>query len=86
MARDLRRTHEDILGPHINEENILCDRDLNQEDLRASICLEVPGLLPAEQQIPTQQMALTLKMFEGKYPQAHWTHDYVHQRLSGRCC
>ena len=62
MARDLRRTHEDILDPQINEGNHLCSRDWNQDDLRATIFLEVPGLLPAEQQIPAQQMALTLEM------------------------
>ena len=39
--------------------------------------LEVPGLLPAEQQIPTQQMALTVEMLEEKYPQADWTHIYT---------
>ena len=32
LARDLR-THEDILHPQINEENFLCCRDWNQEDL-----------------------------------------------------
>ena len=49
----------------INEEN-LCSRDWNQEDLRATIFLEVTGLLLAEQQIPKQQMALTLGMLEDK--------------------
>ena len=68
LARDLRRTHEDILDPQINEGNLLCSGDWNQEDLRATIFLEVPGLLPAEQQIPTQQMALTLEMLDEKYP------------------
>ena len=78
LARDLRRTrHEDILDPQINEENHLCSRDWNQDDLRATIFLEVPGLLPVEQQIPTQQMALTLEMLEEKYPQADWTHIYT---------
>ena len=76
MARDLRRTHEDILDPQINERNHLCSRDWNQDDLRATIVLEIPGLLPAEQQIPTQQIALTLDMLEEKYPQADWTHIY----------
>ena len=33
LARDLRRTHEDILDSQINGENLLCDRDWNQEDL-----------------------------------------------------
>ena len=61
LARDLRRTHEDILD------------------------LEVPSLLSAEQQIPTQQMALTLEMLDEKCPQADWTH-IIHRRLSGRCC
>ena len=64
LARDLRRTQEDILDPQINERNNLCSRGWNQDDLRATIFLEVPGLLPAEQQIPTQQMALTLEMLE----------------------
>ena len=68
LARDLRRTHEDILDPQINEGNNLCSRDWNQDDLRATIFLEVPGLLPAEQQIQAQQMALTLEMLEEKYP------------------
>ena len=77
MARDLRRTHEDILDPQINEGNLLCSRDWNQEDLRATIFLEVLGLLPAEQQIPAQQMALTLEMLEEKYLQADWTHVYT---------
>ena len=77
MARALRRTHEDILDPQINEGNHLCSRDWNQDDLRATIFLEVPGLLPAEQQIPTQQMALTLERLEEKYPQADWTHIYI---------
>ena len=77
LARDLRRTHEDILDPQINEGNNLCSRDWNQDDLRATIFLEVPGLLPAEQQIPAQQMALTLEMLEEKYPQAGWTHIYT---------
>ena len=77
LARDLRRTHEDILDPQINEGNKLCSRDWNQDDLRATIFLEVPGLLPAEQQIPAQQMALTLEMLEEKYPQAGWTHIYT---------
>ena len=77
MTRDLRRTHEDILDPHINEGNHLCSRDWNQDDLRDTIFLEVPGLLPAEQQIPTQQMALTLEILEEKYPQADWTHIYT---------
>ena len=77
MARDLRRTHEDILDPQINEGNHLCSRDWNQDDLRATIFLEVPGLLPPEQQIPTQQMDLTLEMIEEKYPQADWTHIYT---------
>ena len=39
LARDLKRTHEDILDPQINEENLLCCRDWNQEDLRATIFL-----------------------------------------------
>ena len=77
LARDLRRTHEDILDPQINEGNNLCSRDWNQDDLRATIFLEVPGLLPAEQQIPAQQMALTLEMLEEIYPQAGWTHIYT---------
>ena len=77
LARDLRRTHEDILDPQVNEGNHLCSTDWNQEDLRATIFLEVPGLLPAEQQIPTQQMALTLEMLEEKYPQTDWTHIYT---------
>ena len=77
LARDLRRTHEDILDPQINEGNNLCSRDWNHDDLRATIFLEVPGLLPAEQQIPAQQMALTLEMLEEKYPQAGWTHIYT---------
>ena len=68
LARDLRRTHEDILDPQI-----LCSRDWNQEDLRATIFLQVPGLLPAKQQIRAQQMALTLKVLGEKYPQADWT-------------
>ena len=51
--------------------------DWNQEDLRATISLEVPGLLPTEQQIPTQQMTLSLEMLEEKYPQADWTHIYT---------
>ena len=74
MARDLRRTHEDILDAQINEGNNLCSRDWNQDDLRATIFLEAPGLLPAEQHIPAQQMALTLEMLEEKHPQAGWTH------------
>ena len=53
-------------------EKLLCCRDWNQEDLRAAIFLEVPGLLPAE-----QQMALTLEMLEEKYPKADWTHIYI---------
>ena len=84
LAWDLRRPHDDILDPQINEGNLLCSRDWNQEYLRVTIFLEVPGLFPAEQQIPTQQMALTLEMLEEKYPQANWTH--IHWRLSGRCC
>ena len=84
LARDPRRTHEDILDPQINEGNHLCSRDWKQDDLRATIFLEVPDLLPAEQQIPTQQMALTLEMLEEKCPQADWTH--IHRRLSGRGC
>ena len=74
LARDLRRTHEDILDPLINEGNHFCSRGWNQDDLRATIFLEVPGLVPVEQQIPTQQMALALEMLEEKYPQAEWTH------------
>ena len=77
LARDLRRAHEDFLDPQIKEETLLCTRDWNQEDLRATIFLEVPGLLPAEQQIPTQQMTLTLKMLEEKYLQTDWTHIYT---------
>ena len=77
LARDLRRIHEGILDPQINEGNLLCSRDWDKEDLRATIFLEVPGLLSAEQQIPTQQMALTLEMLEEKYPQADWTHIYT---------
>ena len=50
--------------------------DWNQEDLRA-IFLEVPGQLPAKQQIPTQQMAFTPEMLEETYPQADWTHIYT---------
>ena len=53
LAMDLRRTHKDILDPQIREGNHLCSRDWNQDDFRATIFLEVPGLLPAEQQIPT---------------------------------
>ena len=64
LARHLRRTHEDILDPQIKEETLLCAIDWIQEDLRATIFLEIPNLLPAEQQIPTQQMALTLEMLE----------------------
>ena len=71
LARDLRRIHEGILDPQINEGNLLCSRDWDKEDLRATIFLEVP------QQIPTQQMALTLEMLEEKYPQADWTHIYT---------
>ena len=74
LARDLRRTHEDVLDPQINEENLLCSRDWNQEDLRATTFLKAPGLLSTEQQISTQQMALSLEMLEEKYPQADWTH------------
>ena len=48
LARDLRRTYEDILDPQINEGSHLCSRDWNQEDLRATIFLEIPGLLPDE--------------------------------------
>ena len=77
LARDLRRTHEDILDPQINEENLLGCRDWNQEDLRSTIFLEVPGLFPAAQQLPIQQMALTLEMLEEKYLQADWTHIYT---------
>ena len=84
LARDLRSTHEDSLDPQINVGSLLYCRDWNQDDLRATIFLEVPGLLPAEQQIPAQQMALTLDMLEEKYPQADWTH--IHRRLSGRHC
>ena len=73
MAMDLRRTHEDILDPQINEGNYLCSRNWNQDGLRATIFLEVPGLLPAEQHIPAQQM----EMLEEKYPQADWTHIYT---------
>ena len=80
LVRGLRRTHEDILYPHNNEG------DWNQEDLGATIFLEVPGLLPAEQQIPAQQMALTLEMLEEEYQQGDWTHIYVHRHLSGKCC
>ena len=83
---DLRSTREDILDPQINEENLLCSRDWNEEDLRATVFLGIPGLLFAEQQMPTQQMALTLEMLEEKYRQADWTHSYRHRRLSGRCC
>ena len=43
-------------------KNLLCSRDWNQEDVRAIFFLEVPGPLPAEQQIPTKQMVLTLEM------------------------
>ena len=67
LAMDLRRTHEDILDPQINEGDLLCSRYWNQEDLRATIFLEVPGLLPAEQQIPTQQMTLTLEIYLSIY-------------------
>ena len=77
LAKDLRRTHEDIPDPQINEGNHHCSREWYQDDLRATIFLEVPGLLPTEQQIPTQQMALTLEMLEEKYPQADWTHIYT---------
>ena len=73
----LRRIHEDILDPQINEGNLLCSRDWNQEDLSATIFLELPGLLPAEQQIPTQRMALTLEIFEEEYPQTGRTHIYT---------
>ena len=58
-------------------KNLICSRIWNQENLRAIIFLEVPVLLPAEQQIPAQQMALTLEMPEDKYPQAGWTHMYT---------
>ena len=34
-------------------------------------------MLPAEQQIPTQQMALTLDMLEEEYLKADWTHIYT---------
>ena len=61
----------------MNEGNYLSRRDWNQDDLRATIFLEVPGMLPAEQQIPAQQMALTLEMLEVKYLQADWTHAYA---------
>ena len=77
LAREPSRTHEDILDPLINEGNHLCSRGWNQDDLRATIFLEVPGLVPVEQQIPTQQMALALEMLEEKYPQAEWTHIYT---------
>ena len=77
LGRDLRRTHEDILDPHINEGNLLCSRDWNRENLRATIFLEVPGLLSAEQQTQTQHMALTCEMLEEKCPQADWTHIYT---------
>ena len=71
MSRDLRRTHEDIVDPQINEENLLCGRNWNQEDFRATI------FLPAEQQIPTQQMALNLEMLEEKCLQSNWAHIYT---------
>ena len=75
VARDLRRTHENILYPQINEENLLCSRDWNQEDLRATIFLEVPGLLPAKT-TDTNTVDLTLEMLEEKYSQADWIHIY----------
>ena len=77
LVRVLRRTHEDILDPQIYEGNHLCCMDWNQEDFGATIFQEVPGLLLAEQQIPTQQMALTLEMLGEKYPQADWAHIYT---------
>ena len=57
------------------QEYYYSSRDWNQEDLRAIIFLEVPGLLPAELQKPTQQMALEMR--EKKYPQVDWTHIYT---------
>ena len=78
LAGDPRRTHEHILDPQINGENLLCSRDWTHlEGLIATIFLEVPGLLPAEQQIPTQQIALILEMLEEKYQQADWIHVYT---------
>ena len=77
LARDLRRTHTDILEPQINEGNHLCSTDWNQDDLRATIFMEVPDLLHPEQQIPAPQMALTVKMLEDKYPLADRTHIYT---------
>ena len=74
LTRDVRRTHEDVCDPQINKENLFYSR---QEGLRATIFLEVPSLLFAEQQIPTQQMALTLEMLEEKYPSVDWTHIYT---------
>ena len=77
MIRDLRRTHKDVLNPPINEDFLLCSRNWNQEDLGATIVVEVPGLLPTEQRMPAQQMALTQGMLEEKNPQADWTHVYT---------
>ena len=37
LVRDLKRIHEDTLDPQINEENHLCSRDWNREDLIATI-------------------------------------------------
>ena len=76
FATDLR-TQEEILVPQISEENLLFSRDWNQEDVRATISLEVHGLLHAEQHIPTQQMALTLEMLMEKCPLADWRHVYT---------
>ena len=39
MALELRRTHEDILDPQINVGNLICGRDWNQQDFRATIFL-----------------------------------------------
>ena len=63
----------------MRETTCVTSSDWNQDDLRVTIFLEVPDLLPAEQQIPTQQMALTLEMLE-KYSQAAWTHTPMAQR------
>ena len=77
LARELGNKQEDILDSEISEECHLRSSKWNPTDFDITICQEVPGLLPREQQFPAEEMTVTMQMLEEKYPQTEWTRIYT---------
>ena len=85
LAMDFKRAHEDILDPHINEGNLPCSRDWNQEGARATIFLEVPWSAPCWTTDTSTTDGPDSGDAWGEIP-AGWLDTCIQQWLSGRCC